>query len=65
MAEEQEFLDAWAFPLFRVSAIEVPTDRRSPSGIVVNEGVRVPRELRRELRAILFNCEKNGIEVAV
>jgi retron-type reverse transcriptase len=38
------------------------SQRQVVTGIVVNEAVRVPRELRRELRAILFNCEKNGVE---
>jgi RNA-directed DNA polymerase len=32
------------------------------TGIVVNEAIHVPRKLRREIRAILFNCEKNGID---
>jgi retron-type reverse transcriptase len=38
------------------------SQRQVVTGIVVNEGVRVPRELRRELRAILHNCEKHGVE---
>jgi RNA-directed DNA polymerase len=38
------------------------SQRQVVTGIVVNEAVRVPRELRRELRAIVHNCEKNGIE---
>jgi|GEM_PF-623386 len=38
------------------------SQRQVVTGIVVNDGVRVPRELRRELRAILHNCETNGIE---
>ena len=38
------------------------SQRQMVTGIVVNEAVRVPRELRRELRAILFNCAKNGID---
>jgi hypothetical protein len=38
------------------------SQRQVVTGIVVNEAVRVPRELRRELRAMLHNCEKNGIE---
>jgi retron-type reverse transcriptase len=38
------------------------SQRQVVTGIVVNEAVRVPRELRRELRAILHNCDKNGVE---
>jgi hypothetical protein len=38
------------------------SQRQVVTGIVVNEAVRVPRELRRELRAILHNCEAHGIE---
>jgi hypothetical protein len=38
------------------------SQRQVVTGIVVNEGVRVPRELRRELRAIVHNCAKNGVE---
>jgi retron-type reverse transcriptase len=38
------------------------SQRQMVTGIVVNEAVRVPREMRRELRAIVHNCEKNGIE---
>jgi retron-type reverse transcriptase len=38
------------------------SQRQVVTGIVVNEGVRVPRELRRELRAIVHNCEKHGVE---
>jgi RNA-directed DNA polymerase len=38
------------------------SQRQVVTGIVVNEAVRVPRELRRELRAIVHNCEKNGVE---
>ncbi len=38
------------------------SQRQVVTGIVVNEAVRVPRELRRELRAIVFNCAKNGVE---
>lgn len=38
------------------------SQRQMVTGIVVNDAIRVPRELRRELRAILFNCEKNGID---
>jgi len=38
------------------------SQRQMVTGIVVNEAVRVPRELRRELRAILHNCEKQDID---
>jgi retron-type reverse transcriptase len=38
------------------------SQRQVVTGIVVNDGVRVPRELRRELRAILHNCETKGVE---
>jgi RNA-directed DNA polymerase len=38
------------------------SQRQVVTGIVVNEALRVPRELRRELRAILHNCETKGIE---
>jgi retron-type reverse transcriptase len=38
------------------------SQRQMVTGIVVNEAVHVPRTLRREVRAILHNCEKNGIE---
>jgi retron-type reverse transcriptase len=38
------------------------SQRQVVTGIVVNEAVHVPRTLRRELRAILHNCEKNGVE---
>jgi retron-type reverse transcriptase len=38
------------------------SQRQVVTGIVVNDAVRVPRTLRRELRAIIHNCETNGIE---
>jgi retron-type reverse transcriptase len=38
------------------------SQRQVVTGVVVNEAVRVPRELRRELRAIVHNCEKQGVE---
>jgi RNA-directed DNA polymerase len=38
------------------------SQRQKVTGIVVNEAVRVPRELRREVRAIVHNCEKNGAD---
>lgn len=38
------------------------SQRQVVTGIVVNAAVRVPRELRRELRAIVHNCEAHGVE---
>lgn len=38
------------------------SQRQVVTGIVVNDAVRVPRELRRELRAILHNIEKTSVE---
>jgi retron-type reverse transcriptase len=38
------------------------SQRQVVTGIVVNDALRVPRELRRNFRAILRNCEKNGVE---
>ncbi len=38
------------------------SQRQLVTGIVVNDALRVPRELRRELRAILHNCEKTSVE---
>jgi retron-type reverse transcriptase len=38
------------------------SQRQVVTGIVVNEVLRIPRELRRKYRAILHNCEKNGVE---
>ncbi len=38
------------------------SQRQVVTGIVVNDAVRAPRELRRELRAIIHNCETHGIE---
>ncbi len=38
------------------------SQRQVVTGIVVNDALRVPRELRRELKAILHNCERQGIE---
>jgi RNA-directed DNA polymerase len=37
------------------------SQRQVVTGIVVNEKLQVPRELRRELRAILHNCEKTSV----
>lgn len=38
------------------------SQRQVVTGIVVNEALRIPRELRRTYRAILHNCEKNGVD---
>ncbi|MFO0822090.1 MAG: reverse transcriptase family protein [Gemmataceae bacterium] len=38
------------------------SQRQVVTGIVVNEKLQVPRELRRELRAILHNIEKTSVE---
>ncbi|MBP3954195.1 RNA-directed DNA polymerase [Gemmata sp. G18] len=38
------------------------SQRQVVTGIVVNDALRVPRELRRELRAILHNCTTHDIE---
>ena len=38
------------------------SQRQVVTGIVVNDAVRAPRELRREIRAILHNCETKDIE---
>ena len=38
------------------------SQRQVVTGIVVNEALRIPRELRRRYRAILHNCQKNGVE---
>ncbi|MDY3562733.1 reverse transcriptase domain-containing protein [Gemmata sp. JC673] len=38
------------------------SQRQVVTGIVVNDAVRAPRELRREIRAILHNCESRDIE---
>lgn len=37
------------------------SQRQSVTGIVVNDCLRVPREERRRLRAILHNCRKHGV----
>jgi retron-type reverse transcriptase len=37
------------------------SQRQVVTGIVVNDTLRLPRELRRELRAILHNCEKTSV----
>ena len=38
--------------------------RQEVTGIIVNTKVNVPRRFIRNLRAILYDCEKNGIEAA-
>lgn len=38
--------------------------RQQITGVVVNESLRVPREVRRQVRAMLNNCQKHGVEVA-
>jgi RNA-directed DNA polymerase len=38
------------------------SQRQSITGIVVNDGLRVPRPQRRRFRAMLHNCRKHGIE---
>ena len=38
--------------------------RQTVTGIVVNDCLRVPREQRRRLRAILHDAEKNGLQAA-
>jgi RNA-directed DNA polymerase len=35
--------------------------RQSITGIVVNDGIHLPRRLRRQLRAIVHNCRKYGV----
>ncbi|PJB33439.1 MAG: hypothetical protein CO108_30955 [Deltaproteobacteria bacterium CG_4_9_14_3_um_filter_63_12] len=36
--------------------------RQQITGIVVNDSLRVPREVRRKVRAMVHNCQKNGVE---
>jgi retron-type reverse transcriptase len=38
-----------------------PSDRQIVTGIVVNDGVNVPRKYIRQVRAILHNCSKYGV----
>jgi len=38
------------------------SQRQVVTGIVVNEALRIPRELRRRYRAILHNCQRNGVD---
>lgn len=42
-----------------------PKDRQIVTGIVVNDGVNVNRKYLRNVRAILRNCERHGIESQV
>jgi RNA-directed DNA polymerase len=37
------------------------SQRQVVTGIVVNDTLRLPRELRREIRAIVHNCEKTSV----
>lgn len=39
-----------------------PSNRQQVTGVVVNAGLHVPREVRRRLRAILHNCRRDGLE---
>jgi RNA-directed DNA polymerase len=38
------------------------SERQIVTGIVINDGVNVNRKYVRNIRAILYNCERNGIE---
>jgi RNA-directed DNA polymerase len=38
-----------------------PSNRQQVTGVVVNQGLHVPREVRRRLRAILHNCRRDGL----
>jgi len=38
--------------------------RQSVTGIVVNDSLRVPREKRRQFRAIIHDAQKNGLQAA-
>jgi hypothetical protein len=37
------------------------SQRQQVTGVVVNEGCRLPREERRNFRALLANCERHGV----
>jgi RNA-directed DNA polymerase len=37
------------------------SQRQQVTGVVVNEGCRIPREERRNFRALLANCERHGV----
>jgi hypothetical protein len=39
-----------------------PSNRQQVTGVVVNDGLHVPRDVRRRLRAILHNCRRDGLE---
>ncbi|MEO1523908.1 MAG: reverse transcriptase family protein [Planctomycetota bacterium] len=56
--QEGFYVNHHKFRLMRASR------RQSVTGIVVNETLRVPREQRRKLRAILHDAETNGLDVA-
>lgn len=38
-----------------------PHNQQRVTGVVVNDGVRVPRAARRQFRAILHNCRRHGV----
>jgi hypothetical protein len=38
-----------------------PSSQQRITGVVVNSGLSVPRELRRTFRAILHNCRVHGV----
>lgn len=38
-----------------------PSTRQQVTGVVVNEGARLPRDERRAFRALLANCERHGV----
>ena len=38
------------------------SQRQTVTGLVVNDVVRIPREDRRRIRAILHNCQRHGLE---
>ena len=42
--------------------LQRPSGRQSVTGVVVNEKVSAPRDLRRRLRAILHNARYTGLE---
>lgn len=53
--QEGFFVNQAKFRVIRAS------HRQCVTGIVVNESLRVPREERRRFRAMLHNCQKNGL----
>jgi hypothetical protein len=54
--QEGFFVNQRKFRVIRAS------QRQLVTGIVVNDELRVPREMRRRLRAILHNCRRDGLE---